>query len=98
MTRFAIAALAMFGIVLAVGPGARAQNTSCSTTMTSGVVHGNLVVPTGATCTLNGVTVEGNVSVGASATLNVTTGSKIGGNIQAERCNFAVLFGNPISV
>lgn len=98
MTRFAIAALATFGIVLAAGPGARAQNASCSTTITGGVVRGNLVVPTGASCRLNGVTVEGNVSVGVSATLDVNTGSKIGGNIEAERCNFVFLFGNPISV
>jgi hypothetical protein len=98
MKRFAIAALATFGIVLAAGPGARAQNTSCSTNVTGVVVQGNLVVPTGATCTLNGVTVEGNVLVRASATLNVATGSKIGGNIEAERCNYVVLLGNPIAV
>ena len=37
MKRFPIAALATFGIVLAAGPGARAQNTSCSTNVTGGV-------------------------------------------------------------
>jgi hypothetical protein len=66
--------------------------------MTGGVISGNLVVPTGATCTLNGVTVGGNVSVGEGATLNVAADSNIGGTINAERCNSVFLLGNPISV
>ena len=109
MTRFAVAALAALGIVLAAGPGAHAQSRGeegdhrrdivvCTSTMTGGVVRGNLVVPTGAACRLVGVTVDGNVSVGARAELDVNSGSKIGGNIVAEQCNFVVLFGNPISV
>jgi hypothetical protein len=98
MIRFAIATLAAFGIVLTAGSGARAQSGSCETTVAGGVVHGNLIVPTGATCTLNDVTVAGNVSVQSSATLTVGSGSKIGGNIEANGCKFVYLYPGPISV
>ena len=98
MTRFAIAALATFGIVLAAGPGARAQNRSCSTTMTGTVIHGNLEVPAGATCILNDVAVAGNISVGTGGVLRIFTGSQIGGNIEANKCGFVELTGNQISV
>jgi hypothetical protein len=64
----------------------------------SGTLPGNLVVPNGATCTLNGARVAGNILVEKNATLNVGTGSKIRGNIEAEQCNSVFLFGNPISV
>jgi hypothetical protein len=98
MRRSSIAALATFGIVLAAVPAARARDVSCSTTTTGGTVEGNLVVPTGANCTLNSVTVWGNVLVGASAQLNVETGSEIGGNIRAEECLSVQLLGGSISV
>jgi hypothetical protein len=91
MTRLVIVALATFGVVLAIGPSARAQNTSCSTTMTGAVVNGNLVVPTGATCTLTNVTVTGNVLVGKGATLYILTTGTIHGNIQGNRCNQVLL-------
>jgi hypothetical protein len=97
MTRFAIVALSAFCVVFGAGSAALAQTSSCNTTM-SGTIPGNLVVPTGTTCTLNGARVAGNVLVEKSATLNVGTGSKIRGNIEAEQCNFVFLFGNPISV
>ncbi|MBV8096870.1 MAG: hypothetical protein JO110_27215, partial [Acetobacteraceae bacterium] len=98
MTRFAFTAFVTSGLLLAAGPGAYAQNKSCSTTMSGNVIHGNLVVPPDATCTLNGVTVDGNISVGTGATLNVSSGSRIGGNIQASGCNFVSLFPGPISI
>jgi len=85
MTRFAVAALATLSIVLATG--AHAQITSCSTDVSGGTVYRNLFVPDGATCSLDGVTVVGNVLVGTNSTLNVGSGTKIGGNILADSCN-----------
>ncbi|MBV8092337.1 MAG: hypothetical protein JO110_03705 [Acetobacteraceae bacterium] len=98
MTRFAIAAIATLGLVLAAAPGARAQNKSCSTTMTGSVVHGNLVVPPNSTCTLNSTTVDGNVAVGSGATLQVNDGVTIGGNIDTGACHLVTLTGNAIFV
>lgn len=85
MTRFAIAALATLGIVLATG--AHAQITFCSTTLSGATVNNNLSVPDGTTCFLSGVAVVGNVLVGTNATLRASSGTKISGNIQAVSCN-----------
>jgi predicted acyltransferase (DUF342 family) len=90
--------IATFGLVVASVPAARAGDMSCGATMTGGTVKGDLLVPAGTTCTLNGVTVGGNVLVGPSATLDVGTGSKIGGNINAAECFSVELYGNAISV
>jgi hypothetical protein len=55
MERFAIAALATFGILLATVPTARARGASCIGSLSNVTINGNLVVPSG-TCTLSGVT------------------------------------------
>jgi hypothetical protein len=98
MRRFTIAVVMAFGTMVAVSSGAFAQTTSCSAQVNGGIVDGNLVVPVGATCTLNGVTVEGGVLVKSSAVLNVFSGSKIAGSIEAAFCNRVVLLGNGITV
>jgi hypothetical protein len=91
MKRLAIAALATFGVLLAAMPAARAADTQCNTTISGGTINGNLAVPNGATCFLGkNVVVTGNVEVGAGAGLEVV-GATIGGNIQAEQCNFMEL-------
>lgn len=89
MKRFAIAALATFGIALSAVPAARAD-TNCSTALTSVTINGNLVVPAGAECSLNGTTVTGNVTVGEGAQLLVLAGTMYG-NIQAHQCNSVFL-------
>ena len=94
MTRFAVAALATLSIVLATG--AHAQVTSCSTALSGGTIHRNLFVPDDATCSMDNVTVVGNLLVGTNATLNVGSGTKIGGNILADGC-YAVEVG-PVGV
>jgi hypothetical protein len=58
MERFAIAALATFGILLATMPIARARDASCIGSLSNVTINGNLVVPSGS-CTLNGVQVGG---------------------------------------
>jgi hypothetical protein len=97
MNQFTTATLA-FGIMLAALPAARAAETTCTTVMT-GTVNGNLVVPAGTQCSLNGATVTGNVTVGKGAQLLIFAGT-IYGNIQAHQCNsvFLTSFGTAISV
>jgi hypothetical protein len=92
MKRLTITTLAALGILVGNMPLARAADTSCTTTIsTGGTINGNLVVPAGANCTLNNVTVTGNVEVGKGARLSVepVLGQRvtIGGNVQAARCN-----------
>ena len=78
-----------------------ASNATCSgliggqATVTN--VDGNVTVPDGAYCTLSFVNVKGDVRVGRNATLIVSAYSEpstIGGNIDANRCNSALLNGN----
>jgi hypothetical protein len=75
LARCAITPLAALGIQRAAGtvPAARAADTPCTTTISSGTtINGNLVVPAGDnTCTLKNVTVTGNVQVGKGASLTV---------------------------
>ncbi len=49
-----------------------APDTTCTGTIGSGTVPGKLVVPPGATCTLDGTTVLGTIEVGSSATLRAS--------------------------
>lgn len=58
------------------------STTTCTGTLSPGS-YGNLVVPSGATCTINSsVTVTGYVQVNASATLH-DTGAAVGGSLTA---------------
>ena len=97
MTRFAIVAVAALGALLATAPGALAGTFTCSSTVTSVPSGDNVSVPTGATCTLNGATVNGNVIVGKDATLSVNGGS-ISGNVQGNYCNLVNLFGPDLTI
>jgi hypothetical protein len=96
-TRFAIVAVAALGALLASAPGALAGTFTCSSTVTSVPSGDNVSVPTGATCTLNGATVNGNVIVGKDATLSVNGGS-ISGNVQGNYCNLVNLFGPDLTI
>src|ERR1700730_6416984 len=87
LARCAITPFAALGILAGTVPVARAVDTTCTMTISSGTINGNLVVPAGDTCTLTNVTVTGNVQVGKGASLNVqpVTGQTvtIDGNLQA---------------
>jgi len=93
----AVATVTALGFLVATVPVANAQNTfQCTGTISDGsTINGNLVVPANATCTLDNVTVTGNVGVGTGALLNVSPASgqtvKINGNLTADQCNSAAL-------
>ena len=63
------------GIVLAVGSASAQQNTVCTTTLSSRTFE-NVIVPTGANCTLiSGVSGLSNVIVRSGATLRILGGT-----------------------
>jgi feruloyl esterase len=73
----------------------RAADTTCTSTLT-GTIHGNVVVPDGASCTLSDATVAGNVHVLQNASLTVDATQQpttIDGNVHADHCAFALLEG-----
>jgi hypothetical protein len=71
MKHFTTAILTL-GLMLAALPTARAQDTICPPDPPFGsTVNGNLLVPPGAHCVLDGVTVTGNAQVQASAELDI---------------------------
>ena len=68
---------------LLVAPAAHADDRTCRGSIGTAQVDDNVIVPRGATCTLNGTRVDGNVEVRSGATL-IARGVRVGGNIQAE--------------
>lgn len=68
---------------LLVAPAAHADDRTCRGSIGNAQVDDNVIVPRGATCTLNGTRVDGNVEVRSGATL-IARGVRVGGNIQAE--------------
>jgi hypothetical protein len=71
-----VPAAAALGLAMVVAPApaqAATGNVTCTTTIdnTNTVITGNVTVPAGASCTLNGGTVQGNVHVGAGASLTL---------------------------
>jgi len=80
----AIAMLASLAVspAASAGPIVSAPPTECTGTIGAETVD-RIVVPDGATCTLNGTTVVGNVVVGAGSSL-ITTGATLGGNVRAD--------------
>ena len=76
---------------ISVVPG---QDAICQGSI--GAVHvANLIVPQGASCTLNGTRIDGNIKVdsGASLTAQQVT---VNGNVQAEGASFVGVFGSTI--
>ena len=72
---------------------ARAADVNCSGMTLTGIIHGNVVVPNGASCTIGnsyiGAKISGNVIVTQNATLIVRAQqypSTIGGNVEANGC------------
>ena len=68
--------------LLAAAPAAQAEERVCRGTIGTTTVD-NLLVPQGATCTLNGTRVEGTVQVQRNATL-FANGIRVKGNVQSE--------------
>ncbi len=82
-------------IALVASASVSRADTSCSSTL-SGTIQGNVVVPSGASCTLSDVTVTGGIQVLQNASLTVDATQQpatINGNVQATNCTFAVLQG-----
>jgi hypothetical protein len=97
MKHFARAMLAFGIIAAAVSPARANAPTTCNTTMTGGMINGDVVVPTNALCILDNLTVTGNVTVGTSATF-IVNGGKIGGNILADGCQEVKLDGSQTKI
>ncbi len=75
-------ALALAGGV-AVAPAAQAGDYECRGTLGAVTVVGTVIVPDDATCTLEGTSIQGGVTVKSRATLNAT-GINTTGSIQGE--------------
>jgi hypothetical protein len=84
-----IAAIAAFAVI--APQAANAEEQSCRGTL-GPVTVDNLRVPKGATCTLQGTRVKGNIVVRRGATL-VARDIKVVGNIQAEKHENVVVNG-----
>lgn len=83
MTVTALLALALgFAALLALAPVAQAEERVCRGTI-GPVTVDNLLVPRGATCTLNGTRAKGTVKVGAGATLHASN-VRVVGNLQSQ--------------
>ena len=83
MLRLVVAVPLALTAAFIVVPAAHADDRRCSGTIRAASIDGNVVVPSGRTCTLIGTRVDGNVLVEENATL-VARGVRVGGNIQAE--------------
>lgn len=87
MRRIPVAALAVIaltgGLAVAASP-AYADDRVCRGTIGAISVSTNVLVPTGATCTLDGTRVDGNVKVSGSGAVLITGGARIDGNVQAD--------------
>jgi hypothetical protein len=84
MRALLIAALTLAWLSVPVAPPARAaQKTVCTKTL-GGAIDGNVVVPAGAECTLDGAQVSGNVKVKRGGTLTATATS-VNGSLKATR-------------
>ena len=78
----ALSSLLAIMLVVSIAPAAQADDTVCTSSLGAST-EDNIVVPDGASCTLDQTRAEGNVIVGTGATL-VATGIDVDGNIQAE--------------
>ena len=88
-------ALTVAAVALLGGAAAARADTSCTGPL-SGTVNGDIVVPTGASCTLSNATVSGDVHVLKDASLTIDATEQpttINGNVLANGCTFALLEG-----
>jgi feruloyl esterase len=95
MRRFVHAVIIAVPALVGGASAVHAADANCTGTLT-GTISGNLVVPSGASCTLSNATVTGNVRVQQNASLIVDATQQpatIGGSVQATNCAFALLEG-----
>ncbi len=86
MKRTIVAVLSGAACVAAMAGPAMASTPNATTTTCTGTLTGSydrVVVPDGATCTLHGATVTGNITVGIGSSL-YTMNSTIGGNVMSR--------------
>jgi hypothetical protein len=82
MKRFvALAVLALVGGLMAA-PSAVANNTVCPPNGVLGGMHGNIIVPAGSTCTVQGAIVTGDIVVQPEAT-GLVENTIVKGNVKA---------------
>jgi hypothetical protein len=75
--------------LLVAAPPASAEETKCRGTIGARTLD-NVLVPQGATCTLNGTKVKGTVKVGRNAVL-IATDVHVVGNVQGENAKNVVV-------
>lgn len=79
-----LSTLALSAGLVATATPALADDRICRGTLGSTSVSTNVVVPSGASCTLNGTRVDGNVIVRGNGSVLITNDARIDGNVQAE--------------
>ena len=101
MRLFVLAAALVIIATLGSASSLHAQNLVCVGTVGGAVglttINGNVIVPSGATCTLGFVEVTGNVDVGQGGSLLISAydePSTISGSVEAAKCASALLEGN----
>ena len=80
MKRIFVSLAVLAALVLALSPGASAKGTyTCTTIAFATTIDQNVVVPDGAGCALEAVTVNGNLTIGNNA--GVDLNSTVNGNV-----------------
>ncbi|XVX19830.1 hypothetical protein ACQP1U_16285 [Actinomycetota bacterium] len=82
LAQASIATLLGGAAIVAAAPAASAD-TTCRSTLTGRHIDGNLIVPSGATCTVKGGSVDGNVHVYGNAAVYLER-TRVGGDVQGE--------------
>ena len=91
-----LAAGALALSVVALGPSpAFANDLTCTGTISNRSVDGSVIVPNGASCTLNNVYVDGDVKSYSRSNVTINSGT-VKGNVQAERSNAVVVNGTRV--
>ena len=90
----AVCGVSAFGLATAA-PAATTDERTCRGTIGARSIDGDVRVPRGTTCRLNGTRVDGNIKVYRNATL-VATRVRVGGNVQAENAKRVVVTGSRV--
>lgn len=90
----AVAALALLtGMLPAFG---QSRATRCTSPVADTTIEGDVVVPRGATCSIENTTVNGNVRIAGDADL-FATNSTVNGNVEAQRNAYLDVFETEVS-
>jgi hypothetical protein len=94
-----VAVLVALGAFLPASGGARTAATNCTGFATGGT-FGDIVVPAGQSCVLDGVTVTGGVTVQTGASLEITNtsgDSTVRKDVKGKGCDFIELQGTSLT-